>query len=107
MSELVSATDSLGFEVMGSWDNPITQRRRTWVRFSVGTERDAFSFSRILDSIDCLLVLCRPDLRAAIALDPRGERWDRCAGYTFCQDLAHADREQIELLQARAEEEIK
>ena len=60
---------------------------------------DTFAFSRIFDSIDCLLIMCRRDLRAALALDPRADRWDRCAGQVFCQELTSADREQIEILQ--------
>jgi hypothetical protein len=93
---------TLNFECVGSWVCPITQRRKTWVRFSGDAESpDAFAFSRIFDSIDCLLMMCRRDLRTALALDPRAQRWDRCAGHLFCQELTCADREQIEILRSR------
>jgi len=37
----------------------------------------------------------------ALALDPLADRWDRCAGHLFCQELTCADREQIEILQTK------
>jgi hypothetical protein len=89
---------------VGSWVCPITLQHKTWLKFSGDVERpDAFAFSRIVDSLDCLLVICRPDLRSAIALalDPLADRWDRCAGHLFCQELTCADREQIEILQTK------
>jgi len=94
-----------GFEVLGSWDDPAdrSHRRKTWVRlFSAAprgrrsTSADVLGFSRILDSLDLLIIFMSSRSLGAIALQVRGFHWERCAGYKFwVRDLSHADREQI------------
>jgi hypothetical protein len=82
-----------GFEVMGAWVDPETERSKTWVRFycadSQGRQAGRDAFSRIFDSATFLAFMCSPELRSSIALDPQG-------------DLTFKDRERVaEILRER------
>lgn len=81
-----------GFEVMGQWEDPVTGRGKTWVRFycaSYGGQVGRDAFSRVFDGPTFLTFMCSRELRNAIALEPQ-------------VDLTPEDRERMaEILRVR------